>query len=586
MNVDSIVDVGDFLAAQGLLSPTLEVLQATEKSYRALLFQPSGPFVGNATRIGPADLEFADRQASALLEMATKQGHHLVVTPEYYLPIKTLLECVQGDKFPAADAIWVLGCESMTPAQLAEFKARAESTGKCRVFHETDDAAPVQGVYYDPVAYCFLSQEKETGEERRVVLIQFKTISSKDDQYFENSVLRTGKLIYQFHGPKKRLSLASIICSDAFNITGDSDVLLQLTENATLLHIQLNPKPRNVEYLRYRADTFRRHGRTNNCDIVCLNWAENIIFLEQEGGKEHEWKNEAGSAWYLPHDRASSDDALVEQNERNGLYYSWHRRNRHVLHFHNAPAVFEFSVPKVEHTGPQLLAVSTGPKLEGRYVWEDAGGWVAPTACADTGLAQLFACDAKVTTAFASLSKDDSRLRIERAVAIACGLTSGADNWYAAGTLKSLSMSDDEVTKRLTVRLERNEDSDTERHGQLQSVSALHEILATELLPIQIRDLSGGGASVYWTKKSPHTNVIKAGVEPAHVAFLGFQPERRRIEDACDAAYGLLHRENEPGRRHRVAVCYCTMNGPVFEKIKQLTHIADDGKSPTSIART
>ena len=332
-------------------------------------------------------------------------------------------------------------------------------------------------------------------------------------------------------------------------------------------------------------DTFRRHERTSNCDIVCLNWAENIIFLEQEGGKEHKWNNEAGSAWYLPHDRASSDDALVEQNERNGLYYSWHRRKRHVLHFHNAPAVFEFSVPKVEHTGLQLHAVSTGPKLECRYVWDDAGGWVASAACADTGLTQLFACDAKVATAFTALSKDDSRLRIERAVAISCGLISGADNWYAAGTLASLSMSDDEVTKRLTVRLERNEESDTDRHGQLQSVSALHEILATKPLPIQIRNLSGGGAFIYWTKKSPHTNVIKAGVEPAHVAFLGFQPKRRRIEDACDAAYGLLHRENEPGRRHRVAVCYLTVDGPVFEKIKQLTHIADDGKSPTSITR-
>lgn len=585
MNVDSIIDVGEFLAAQGLLSPTLEVLQATEKSYRALLFQPSGPFIGNTTRIGPADLEFADRQASALLEMATKQGHHLVVTPEYYLPIKTLLECVRGDNFPAADAIWVLGCESMTPAQLAEFKTNAESTGKCRVFHETDDAAPAQGIYYDPVAYCFLSKDKETGDERRVVLIQFKTISSKDDQFFENGVLRTGKLIYQFHGPQKRLSLASIICSDAFNITGNSEVLLQLTEDATLLHIQLNPKPRNVEYLRYRVNTFCRHERTSNCDIVCLNWAENIIFLEQEGGKEHKWNNEAGSAWYLPHDRASSDDALVEQNERNGLYYSWHRRKRHVLHFHNAPAVFEFSVPKVVHTGLQLHAVSTGPKLEGRYVWDDAGGWVASTACADTGLAQLFACDAKVTTAFTALSKDDSKLRIERAVAISCGLTSWADDWHAAGTLKSLSMNDDEVTKRLTVRLERNEDSDAARQGQLQNVSLLHEILATAQLPLQIRNLSGGGASVYWSKQSPHTNVIKDGVEPAHVAFLGLQPDQRRVEDACDAAYGLLHRENKPGRRHRVAVCYLTLAGPVFPEIKQLTHIADDGKSPTSYAR-
>jgi hypothetical protein len=237
------------------------------------------------------------------------------------------------------------------------------------------------------------------------------------------------------------------------------------------------------------------------------------------------------------------------------------------------------------HTGLQVHAVSTGPMLVARYVWDDAVGWVSQTECAATGLAQLFACDAKVNTAFSALSKNDSRLRIERAVAITCGLTSNADNWYGAGTLKSLSMNDDEVTKRLTVRLERNVDSDTARHGQLQNVSLLHEILATAQLPLQIRNLSGGGAAVYWSKNSPHTNVIKAGVEPAHVAFLGLQPERRRIEDACDAAYGLLHRENKPERRHRVAVCYLTLAGPVFPEIKQLTHIADDGKSPTSFAR-
>lgn len=585
MNVDHIVDVGRLLDAQGLSNPTLELLEATERSYRALLFQPSGPFVANTTRIGPANLDFADRQASAFLEMASKQGHHLVVTPEYFLPIKTLQDCVHGDRFPAADAIWALGCESMTPEQLAAFKANAESTGKCRVLFEKDEAAPVQGSYYDPLAYCFLSKDKATGEAKRIVLIQFKTISSKDEQYFENGVLRTGKCIYQFHGPRNRLALASIICSDAFNITGDSDVLLQLTEDATLLHIQLNPKPRNADYVKYRVNTFSRTERTSNCDVVCLNWAENIVCLEKEGGKEHQWKNEAGSAWYLPHDRASSDDAVVEQNERNGLYYSWHRRKRHVLHFHYAPAVFELSVPKVVHAGLQLHAVSTGPKLEARYVWDDAGGWVAQATCADTGLPQLFACDAKVTTAFTALSKDDSCLRIERAVAISCGLTSGVDDWYAAGTLRALSMSDDEITKRLTVRLERNEESDNARHEQLQKVSVLHEILATQQLPIQIRDLSGGGAAVYWSKQSPHTNIIKAGVEPAHVAFLGFQPESRRVEDVCDAAYGLLHRENEPGRRHRVAVCYWTTAGPVFARIKQLTHIADDGKSPTSFAR-
>jgi hypothetical protein len=585
MKVGNVVDVREFLEARGLTNPTLEVLQATERSYRALMFQPSGPFVGNASRIGPADVDFADRQASALLEMAKNQGHHLVVTPEYYLPIKTLLDCIQGERFPASDAIWVLGCESMTPAQLTDFKTSAESTGNCRVFYEEDKAAPAQGTYFDPVAYCFLSKDKETGEDKRVILIQFKTISSKDEQYFENGVLRTGEVVYQFRGPENRLALSAIICSDAFNIADNKDLLLKLTENSTLLHIQLNPKPRNADYLKYRVETFRRHERTSNCDIVCLNWAENIVFLEHEGGKEHSWNNEAGSAWYLPNDRASSDDSLVEQNERNGLYYSWHRRSRHVLHFHYAPAVFDFSVPKVTHTGLQLHAVSTGPKLDARYVWDDTNGWTSQTTCADTGLAQLFGCDANVTSAFAALAKDESRLRIERAVALSCGITSGKDDWYGASNLQSLGMSDDEITKRLTVRLERNQESETTRHTQLQSVSALHTILATTQLPLQIRNLSGGGTQVYWSRKSPHTNIFKEGVEPAHVAFLGFQPEQRRIEDACDTAYALLHRENVPGRRHRVAVCYWTTTGPVFASIKQLTHIADEGKSPTSFTQ-
>lgn len=585
MKVDNIVNVSKFLEARGLSSPMLEVLNPTEKSYRALLLQPSGPFVGNAERIGPADRALADREASALLKMATKVGHHLVVTPEYYLPIKTLLDCALGENFPAADAIWVLGCESMTPIQLADFKDSAEKSGRCRVFYENDDAAAIQGRYFDPVVYCFISHDKATCEERRIILIQFKTVSSKDDQYFENGVLRTGKVIYQFHGPEDRLALAAIICSDAFNITDDKNLLLRLTEDATLLHIQLNPKPRNADYLKYRVETFCRNERTSNCDIVCLNWAENIVYLEQEEGKKHEWNNEAGSAWYLPNDRATSDDRLVEHNEHNGFYYSRHRRNRHVLHFHNSPAAFELSVPKVEHTGLQLLAVSTGPKLDVRFVWDGVNNWIPQTQCADNVFANMLECDHGVAAVFSALASNKSSLKIERAVALSCGLNSGADDWFKADNLESFRMSDDEITKRFSVRLERNQDSQTARHNQLQGVLALHEILQTAKLPLQIRDLEGGGTQIYWSRRSPHTNVIKADAEPAHVAFLGFEPEGRRIEDVCDAAYTLLHRENEPTRRHRLAVCYMTLKGLEFARIRQLTHIADDGKSPTSFTQ-
>ena len=586
MKIEDIVNVSNYLDIRGLSNPALEVLNPTEESYRALLLQPSGPFLGDAARIGPLDLDFADQQATRLLEMAVKGGHHLVVTPEYYLPIKTLLKCVEGDTFPAQDALWVLGCESMTPKQLEEFKAQALQTGTCDVFFEEDEAAEKQGTYFDPVAYCFVAKEKESGKERRVVLFQFKTISSKDEHYFENKLLRKGKFIYKFSGPKDRLSLSTIICSDAFAIAADKDVLLHLTERTTLLHIQLNKKPRNPDYLAYRVETFTRHLRSSNCDIVCLNWAENMVFMEHVDGKKHEWNNETGSAWYLPHDRCSSDDAEIESNERKGLYYSKHRRERHVLHFHYAPAAFELTVPKVEHTGLQLHANPTGPTMDARYTWDATSlAWIEQTECADTGLAELFSGDEKVEAAFAQLKTEDSLLRIERAVVLTCGLTTGKEDWYAAAELPSVRISDDELPQRVTVCLERDERTRVERHGRVQSVAALHHILAKESLPLPIRDLAGGGARIHWSRKSPHTNVVKDEHEPALVSFLGLNPLADQIKNASDAAYELLRKENVVERSHRVAVCYLTLDGAKFATIKQLAHYTHDGSSPTSITR-
>lgn len=87
----SISDVEGVLQARSLLNPSLDVLNPNDQSYRALLLQPTGPILADNTRIGPLDLAFADTQATKFLELAKAKGHHLVVTPEYYLPIETPL---------------------------------------------------------------------------------------------------------------------------------------------------------------------------------------------------------------------------------------------------------------------------------------------------------------------------------------------------------------------------------------------------------------------------------------------------------------------------------------------------------------
>jgi hypothetical protein len=578
----SIRDVEGLLSARSLTNPSLEALNPNDQSYRALLLQPSGPILADNDRIGPLEAARADTQAAKFFELATTRGHHLVVTPEYYLPIQTLLKCVQGPLFPAAGALWVLGCESMTPAQLEKFEL--DCAGYCDVIFDKDTAAAVQGVYFDPVAYCFVTKDKE-GADRRVVLLQFKTISSRDSHFFENKNLRCGNVIYQFKGAGEELSLSTIICSDAFNVAADEKVRGKLARFATLIHIQLNPKPRHSDYLRYRLDTFSKNKDLNNCDILCLNWAENMVQYEAVGGKHEAWKNECGSAWYISDHRCSSNDDEVENNERRGLYYSRHVKHRHVLHFDFSAAAFELTVAKIVQVGSYLHDNHLGPKLDARYTWEDGRQeWISNEERPDSGLAQLLSLSPHVEAAFANLKLVESRLDVERAVALSCGLTKSKVSWFKPGELDACRLGEDEIVRRTTLCLDRDPAAREAREGKLKKVAALDNILRTEPLPRQIRDLAGGEAIVTWQANSPHTNVSKNGVQPALVAYLGMDPNPNVVRDVSDAAFELLRLENNEHRKHRVAVCYHTVTGqPEFAPIRQLTDITHGGGSAKSI---
>jgi ABC-type dipeptide/oligopeptide/nickel transport system ATPase subunit len=354
-----ISDVEDVLALRGLGTPDLAMLQATHQSYRALLLQPSGPIYADTQRIGHFDPTAAAARADAFLAMAAERGDQLVVTPEYFLPVSSLVQAAKGGHFPAEGALWVLGCESMTPARLASFKD--DCAGHCDVIYEEDPAPAVQGNYFDPVAYCFITQDADKNF-KRVVLFQFKTAPSRDDHGFENKQLRCGRAIYRFQGKDGYIKLSTIICSDALDLGEDLDSNKKLSDRAILIHIQLNPKPKHTDYRRYRNEVFRRSPVATDCDIICLNWAHNVV-QHDSPAHSNAWKNESGSAWYVPERRCSVKDDEVANNEAKGLYYTWHEKRRHVLHFHYDEAVFALTVPKVMQDGPAVHDVLIGPQL-------------------------------------------------------------------------------------------------------------------------------------------------------------------------------------------------------------------------------
>lgn len=576
-----IIDVEDVLALRGLETPDLALLQATHQSYRAFLLQPSGPIHADTQRIGPLNLAGAAAQADALLKLAAERGDQLVVTPEYFLPVNSLAKAAQGGPFPAEGALWVLGCESMTPARLANFKEHC--AGYCDVIYEEDPAPAVQGNYFDPVAYCFITRDADKNF-KRVVLFQFKTAPSRDDHGFENKQLRCGRAIYRFQGKDGYIKLSTIICSDALDLGEDANANKKLSDRTVLIHIQLNPKPKQTDYRRYRNEVFRRSPVTTDCDIICLNWAQNVVQHNSPDHAPHEWKNESGSAWYLPERRCSVKDDEVANNESKGLYYTRHEKKRHVLHFHYDEAVFALTVPKVMQDGAAVHDVLIGPQVDTRFTWNaDAGTWQESASCPETGWSAIINASPEVTAAFQSLTDIKNRLDIERAISLSCGPHTMKDQWHRVDNLDVCRILETEVVGRATLQLDRDAAASEERQKRISRVTVLGHILQTATLPPQIKDLASGGASISWSPKSPNTNVTKAGARPALVAYLGENPPLDVVKTISENAFELLRRENK-GNETRVAVCYRTVAGETkFFDIKQQIQFTYDGSSMASI---
>lgn len=576
-----IRDVEDVLVLRGLETPDLALLQATHQSYRALLLQPSGPIYADIQRIGHLNLAGAVAQADAFLTLAAQRGDQLVVTPEYFLPVSSLAKAAQGGPFPAEGALWVLGCESMTPARLASFKE--DCAGHCDVIYEEDPAPAVQGNYFDPVAYCFITRDADN-IFKRVVLFQFKTAPSRDDHGFENKQLRCGRTIYRFQGKDGYIKLSTIICSDALALGEDAEANKKLSDRTVLIHIQLNPKPKQADYRRYRNEVFRRSPVTTDCDIVCLNWAQNIVQHDSPNHAPHEWKNESGSAWYVPERRCSVKDDEVANNEAKGLYYTRHEKKRHVLHFHYDEAVFAMTVPKVLQDGAAVHDVLIGPQLDTRFTWDaGAGTWLESASCPETGWSEIINGSPEVAAAFQSLTDIKNRLNIERAISLSCGPHSMKEQWHRVDNLDVCRIPESEVVARTTLQLDRDVAASEERQRRISRVAALGHILQTATLPPQIKDLAGGGALISWSPKSPNTNVAKAGVRPALVAYLGENPPLDLVKKIGENAFELLRRENK-GNETRVAICYRTVAGVTkFFDIKQQTQFTYDGSSMASI---
>lgn len=503
-----ITPVTEILSKIGFNHPDLRVLAPTQANYSALLFQPQGRIEIRQDGVRHADQTLATIQFSAFLKEAVRISADLVVTPEYSMPWKTLEDQLSNGVTPPPGSVWVLGCESITINELRAMQGRLSHFVEV-VFEELDDTPDR---FLNPVAYIFTSEQQGAdATSRLVMLLQFKICPMGDSNHFEVNRLQTGTRLYCFGNGTTQLRMATLICSDAFAFLDEH--AMQLYDRTLLLHIQLNAKPRQEQFRRYR-DRFLKYGG-GQTEILCLNWAKDVHVLHN--GSETCWGNIGGSAWYLSPDTFDERDSTLTENHRRGLYYTWLESNRcHALFFNYGPAVFLLTATKVAHIRVAAsLSQRRGPQVDKSRTWDaKLSSWALQESVEDGFAAIVGECGGAASniTALAVNNPFDA----ERVLAVCAGMIEVGEKWYALKALDSCKIDSSEVVRRITAC--QDPDAHQFRVERLRRCRRLYRLLESTLPP-GIADLEDGFAFA-WDPKSPHQNVVSNNGRRATAIYL------------------------------------------------------------------
>jgi cytidine deaminase len=351
-----IIPVADILLKNALVTPLLNALIPNADNYKLLALQPHGDIEASADGVRNRDRILATSQFGKFLEYAKQTQADIVLTPEYSMPWDVLRKAISAGDGPVQGKLWALGCESIKFCELESLK---ESLAPfATVIYEPLDANPTR--FVSPLAYIFVSPPAaDNGVAKTVMLVQFKTHAMGDPDHFEINGMLRGTRVYQFGGNEEQLKLVSLICADAFALT--DNIASRIHNRALILHIQLNQNPRHECFLDCRGQLLRYNG--DETEVLCLNWSEDVIM--SISGHRRDWKNIAGSAWYLKSREFDDSDTTLCDNHRQGLYYTWLKpRRSHALFFNYKPAAFLFTTTKVAHiavVGP--VSRRRGPQL-------------------------------------------------------------------------------------------------------------------------------------------------------------------------------------------------------------------------------
>ena len=547
----NIVDSEDILEAAGLRSPMLRALIPNEDNYSVLLMQPRGELEADAHGIRHRDPTLAHQQFAAFLKSAKDEAVDLAITPEYSMPWSALTAAVTAGDGPAEGALWCFGCTSLSMAELEQYRKDlgADATMIFEPMTATGDR------FLNPLAYLFRTVAVD-GASHLVIMVQFKTCPMGDADHFEINGMQRGSTVYAFGGTAQQVRLVSLICSDA--LLFEDAHATRIYDRAIIIHIQLNPKPRHLQFRQYRSKLFRTD--TDTTEILCLNWAADVSM--RYGGSTKSWGNIAGSAWYLRPKGFDSRDPVLTRNHQQGLYYTWCPSLRaHAMFFNFSPAVFRITATKVFHFNvPGVLCRRIGPRLNSTSRWDD--GTLAWTArLADDQFSSLLPeCGAQRDEILAIAAANP--FNAERVLALAAGEITSGPQWHKLDELDSCVIPEAETIRRLTFCQDSDPDALQFRQRRASRLKRLcEEILSLpNQLPASLHDFHDG-KKFDWTHNAPHQNIMATSGRRATVIYVGEDASQMQARDVKTQAAEYLRRssadlDHELESRQRLAVWY------------------------------
>lgn len=578
-----IVPVEEKLRSAGLRHPKLNVLQADDTLYTILALQPEGRIRIAESFIGNADAAEAKQRMSLFMQQVGETQPDLVVCPEYSVPWDVLIESIETGVVPSIGKLWVVGCESLPLTKLEEYRARLAH----HAIVLDDDVSSKERTtqqYRNPLAYVFKTLSEDGQVERLVLLVQYKTVASGDPGNTEATGMLPGKKVYIFGRAPQEVRLMTLICSDVFLFS--RELITQHYQGLLLLHIQLNNNPLHITYKRYRQELFEFAGDT---ELLCLNWADNIISFEGDGENKKKWKNIGGSAWYLIPPEMDLSDAGIKENHRHGVYYTRHHPIRtHALQFHYRPRAFLLKSTKVIHHGiPKPRSTRTGPRALKTFIWSsETLSWIEavnPEHFPDDGFKNFLDNVPGSSTDLTDVLElyEGCPTAAERLFAVSAGEFGPESNWYCPSNIDSMRLCEHEIVRRVTITQDPSQEAVKFRSVRLGAVKFIAELRATGFSWPAPVEILRQGFSLHWSDDAPNRNVVASDGIYATVVHAGM-PGDLKVLDVIDQRIrktlagpppepdrALSHEEEETRlKRHlatkpeRLCILYSTATGP------------------------